>query len=150
MWSHYADEHKGFVLGYDLNTEFNRDALANLFPVIYSAKRYDAHEAVRYLLAEMMEIRNNQNQDQLFYLAAALYKSKDWSYEKEWRLISYGSTEDLVEFKLRPSSIIYGSRIDPDDYEELHDIAVSKGVKEYNANIDRCSPYYRVKIDKVK
>lgn len=150
MWSHYTDQHKGFVLGYDLSTEFNKDALDYLYPVIYSNKRYDASEAMRYLVGEMIKMQNNVNGDQLFYLAGALYKSKDWAYEKEWRLISYGNKEELVEIKLRPSCIYYGSRIDPDDLEELHEIAVSKGIREYNATVDRTSSHYRMKLERLK
>lgn len=150
MWSHYADEHKGFVLGYDLRTDFNKEAQDYLYPVIYSNKRYDATEAMRFFVGELVKMRNNVNQDQLFYIAGALYKSKDWAYEKEWRLISYGNEEDIVEIKLRPSCIYYGSRIDSDDFEELHEIAISKGIREYNAMIDKTSPYYKMKLVKMK
>lgn len=150
MWSHYTDEHRGFVLGYAFSEEINQEALDYLYPVIYSNKRYDATEAIRYLVGEVMKMQNNTNQDQLFYLAAALYKSKDWAYEKEWRLISYGNKEDLVEIKLKPSCIYYGSRIDEDDFKELHEIALSKGIKEFNASIDRTSPYYKMKFSRLK
>lgn len=149
MWSHYADEHKGFVLGYDFRTDFNKEVLDSLYPVIYSKKRYDATDAIRYLVGELVKMRNNINQDQLFILAAALYKSKDWSYEKEWRIISYGNKEDFVRINLHPSCICYGSRIDSKDFDELHEIAMDKGIKEYNSYVDRTSSCYKMRLKRI-
>ena len=42
------------------------------------------------------------------------------------------------------------SSLKADDFEELHEIAISKGIREYNAMIDKTSPYYKMKLVKMK
>jgi hypothetical protein len=52
-----------------------------LYPVIYSEKLF---EGTKYYLAA---IRNQETFNVLFPTLAALHKSPEWSYEKEWRLV---------------------------------------------------------------
>jgi len=78
MWAHYADEHKGVVIGVNFdevfpNTSKVRGIVMN--PVEYSKKR-----PVIDILADPdgVVIRNQ-------YLKMLSTKSTDWSYEKEFR-----------------------------------------------------------------
>ena len=79
MWSHYADYHAGFCIGYDFYKLGNEDLRTRLIhPVIYSDEMFDASGA----------FGSNENVDNILYLnQAALMKSTEWSYEKEWRLV---------------------------------------------------------------
>lgn len=146
MWSHYASNHTGFALGYDFTDEYNTHALNSLFPVIYSNKRYDASEALRYLVAYSAGMKHNKLNDAFFHIAVVLYKSLEWKYEKEWRIVTYNCKDKLDMINLRPNSIYYGCRIDLKNYEKLHKIAVKKGLKEYKVAIDNNSLSYKMKI----
>lgn len=149
MWSHYADNHKGFALGYDLRPylQLNSDNLG-LFPVVYSEKRYDASEFLYWLLCGLLKLPAH-NQDIMSSIKLLLYKSLDWSYEQEWRLINSvqkdlftGRTEPVI---IKPNSIYYGCRIPHDKYTRLHEIAVGKGLEEHYMIVDNAISSYTMR-----
>ena len=149
MWSHYADNHKGFALGYDLRPCLlpNSDNLG-LFPVMYSEKRYDASELLYWFLCSLMKIPAH-NQDMMSSIKLLLYKSSDWAYEQEWRLIN-STPKDLFNGRaepvmIRPNSIYYGCRIPHDKYTRLHEIAVEKGLEEHYMIVDNAISSYTMK-----
>jgi len=75
MWSHYARNHTGFCIEYD----FHSSRLAqHLHPV-----RYDRD---RKFIPGSFADQDNAAANQAIY-EAALYKSEEWSYEKEWRCV---------------------------------------------------------------
>lgn len=85
--------------------------------------------------------------DQLDKIKSALYKSTDWAYEKEWRLINSMSLDNLhPSFKFAPTGIYYGSSISEINKKILHNMAIEKGLKEYEMYIDRGSSDYEMKI----
>ena len=148
MWSHYADNHKGFALGYDLRPFLSpNDQGIGLFPVVYDEKRYDANEFIIWLFCSLLQIPA-VNPDLMSSIKLLLYKSLDWEYEREWRLIRPNNT-DLFKGKaepiiFKPNSIYYGCRISDSDRERLHEIAVDKGIEEYVMSVDNAKDSYRV------
>ena len=70
MWSHYSDEHKGLCLGFDLKSLIQK---YDVFPVIYSNR--------------MPKVKNADIDNKSALLKSILTKSKEWSYEQEWRII---------------------------------------------------------------
>lgn len=97
MWAHYADNNKGICIEYDLSIlEHDDPVLENVYPIIYEEKRpfkIDVQE-----IAEIVEKQKwlnydiqqdgEDNYNALFQaLPFFLFKSKDWEYEKEWRII---------------------------------------------------------------
>lgn len=91
MWSHYADNHRGFCVKYSLH--FGDSPIQNilkcgLYKVIYSAKisKASVRELIKLKYGEEYELELNE------YLAKTIYralitKAKFCNYEKEWRLI---------------------------------------------------------------
>lgn len=73
MWGHYADKHSGFCLEYDV-AQLPKE-LSLLMPVIYTKTPYDAS-----LILDL--------DDPFAPLCPSLFKSDDWSYEREWRIFS--------------------------------------------------------------
>lgn len=113
MWSHYADNHKGMVIEYDFlncDTEIREDALWALHPVFYTNDLVNLND---YL---------NVQEEIYFPILAALNKSNEWSYEKEWRMIFLKNpSEPGINVSLiKPKSIILGSRVD-----KMHKIMLS-------------------------
>lgn len=149
MWSHYASSHKGFVLEYDF-----RPTLANpiknmlILPVIYSKERFDASA---FMLWAFMVFLGSElkNPDMTAHMKVALHKSLDWEYEKEWRMIEgtprnpFDKTPSAVVYK--PKAIYYGCEMDFGQKQRLHEIAVSKGIKEFEMYIDLYSSTYEMK-----
>jgi hypothetical protein len=68
MWSHYAINHKGFVVGFNTEHPFFKDCEFELKSIDYSNKRPSSL------------VRDN-------YIKNLIYTKADvWTYEKEWRI----------------------------------------------------------------
>jgi hypothetical protein len=72
MWAHYADKHKGGVIGFDFRYLFR-----NMEPVRYSKQRSKLSIWDDYLSKEFQEE----------YFRTLITKSTEWSYEGEFRNI---------------------------------------------------------------
>lgn len=163
MWSHYAESHKGFALEYDMREymtkcdkcEKDMDCpnriFSNLYPVIYSRKRYDATNFVDYYIGLSFRL-SPMLDDVLVFNKAALYKSPQWNYEKEWRLfLSQKDAVNLpcIKVEFRPTAIYYGASISPINKKFLSDMAKEKGIKEYQMYLDVESEEYSVKFKRI-
>ncbi len=84
MWGHYANKHNGFCLEYDVDKITS--IVKPLMPVVYTEKPFDA--------SDIIDMRGID--DKYVMICPALFKSKDWSYEKEWRLILPKKEETLL------------------------------------------------------
>ena len=78
LWSHYADEHKGFCIGYGLA----RVPEPKLHEVVYGGSRsVKSSLLARALLENHYEAQNQLDRGVL------LRKAPPWRYEREWRLL---------------------------------------------------------------
>jgi hypothetical protein len=121
MWAHYADYHKGFCVEYDISAIDYEDYLSRfLYPVIYSDEMFKA----AFVLDDAETVNN------LHLNMAGLVKSKDWSYEKEWRLLfSNGVLEEAQAYPMpTPKTVYLGSHVSPADQEEVLNICSSLNV----------------------
>lgn len=95
MWSHYADEHRGFCVEYDLSLlDHNNPILDHIFPVVYSSKRriktnISAIAKELHQLKQDIEENNIHDDDGYLSNTTPLFLSKGtaWAYEKEWRIV---------------------------------------------------------------
>lgn len=166
MWAHYADNNRGFALGYDFrNNEItqcsncsNRSCsdmkFATIYPVIYSDKRFDATSfgqwhVQQYLNAQMGIPTEKDFSDSFLFAKAALHKSNDWAYENEWRIICSTpnqsiESKDRYPIKKRPVAIYLGCHI-PDIYRKmLIHIADDKGIAKYQMYVKDYSSKYEL------
>ena len=150
MWSHYADSHRGFALEYDF-----RPTLASpidktvLLPVVYSEERLDASAFMMWAFLTFNGIQVS-NPDTMAHIKIALHKSISWAYEREWRMINalprnpFDQTPTAIEYK--PVAIYYGSKMPLDKKMHLHEIAHSKGLREFSMAVDYYSSKYEMKV----
>ena len=108
MWGHYADSGKGFCIKYRVNPfhhvlfcKSNRiftdsscanQGLLSILPVIYQNERYNCtriiEEQQKYFVADTLKLDLDLSYfDFLRGFKISCFKSADWKYEKEWRLI---------------------------------------------------------------
>ena len=80
-----------------------------------------------------------------------LYKSLEWQYEQEWRIIKSdtskllkGHSEAII---FEPNSIYYGCHISNENYQRLHEIALRKNLEEHFMKLDNASDEYRMNIE---
>ena len=85
--------------------------------------------------------------DMLDSIKSSLYKSPDWEYEKEWRLINTNNILDShPHLKYAPVGIYYGAQISDINKKILRRIAFEKGLAEFEMYIDKSSSDYEMKI----
>ncbi len=166
MWAHYADNHKGFAIGYDFrNNEItqcsncpNRSCtdikFGMIYPVVYSDKRYDATRYGQWIVQQQINriigIPTEELYDDGFlFTKAALYKSNDWSYENEWRITCSTPNlaveqKDRYPIRKKPIAIYFGSQI-PEFYRKmLMHIADEKGIPRYQMYVKNYSSKYEL------
>jgi Protein of unknown function (DUF2971) len=100
MWSHYADNHRGFCVKYSLNFSDspNQSIIkCGLYKVMYSSRisKASPREVMKLKYDDNYELKVNA------YLAKTIYralitKAKFWNYEKEWRLILGKENFDIL------------------------------------------------------
>ena len=154
MWSHYANKHFGFCLEYDFtHTMVKRYPDLNmakimLLPVIYSEKRPLLSRVLTnnkimlpyYKTGKMpMEVVES-------IVYGLLFKSPDWSYEREWRII--GMDMEKPTMKL-PSArkVFLGANMEESAKERVIEIAKKKHIPVYQMMLssDRYKfEYYKV------
>lgn len=79
MWSHYADNHEGFALEYDLRSiPTDGNAMGCLIlPVVYDDNRFEATDFISWCFAKGYGIHINQP-DQFAHFKLSLHKSTQW------------------------------------------------------------------------
>lgn len=148
MWGHYADSQKGFALEYDFRpTLLNPLPNVAICPVVYSENRYDATDYITWAFLKMQQMPVIST-DISAHMKLALHKSKDWEYEQEWRLIDPRlqdpSNPKPTVTQYRPKAIYYGTGVNKAHLTKLHEIAVLKGIREYEMYIDYGSSKYEL------
>lgn len=176
MWGHYGDAGKGFCVRYDfqpflglsrcrkLDWEFcvggcmekgqgacGELGSCSLFPVLYTTNRcnltYLVEDEVRNLIGRAVGCLDiPQDYDLLRYYKIALFKSVDWSYEREWRILMTASGFSTGQPLLLPSpcqtEVLLGPHISKDD-----ESAVRKSVADYVVKNGRGVRVRRVSAD---
>ncbi len=167
MWAHYARNHEGFCIEYDL-TALNPDdeRKRKLFPVIYSDILCDLSHAIEFILQnitatvindiatvinkgegltfDFVDTKELNDYDKIEKIGIGsllipLYKSKEWYYEREWRLlnISDSSNTDQNYSMPTPSVIYLGARMSEDDKKLISDIAASKNIDIFQMKLSK-------------
>jgi len=77
MWAHYANNHRGICVEYDL-LEINKQLTFSPVPMIYSERKN--------YLTSIDQISTDEDTTKVF-VESITTKSPEWSYEKEWRII---------------------------------------------------------------
>lgn len=108
MWAHYGDEHKGACIEFDVTKNLK------VFCPIRKVQYNSDYRSYNYL--------NNQGEA----FRSMEYKSRDWEYEDEYRVLHNGGYGLMSVKKDAVKTIIFGCRTDKKDIE-----AVKKALKEY-------------------
>ena len=121
MWSHYANEHKGICIEYDLA---ERDIIRPfLSPVYYSDQIFKIST-----FDELTPIKK---------IGALLTKCKDWEYEQEWRYTPIKQKGIDIPNKIDapiPKAVYLGTRFDQNSDElknELIRVLKNKNIPTY-------------------
>ncbi|QUM85459.1 DUF2971 domain-containing protein [Moritella sp. 28] len=125
MWSHYADNHKGFVVEFSL--DLNDERMVNN-PEFCFGGNY-----VEYSHDMPVKVVGTNNFTD--YYRQFLVKSQDWKYEQEYRVLSTNKGAGIHKFDPRLiSSVIVGAKMPSENYRALMDEVV-EFMSKYDHNI---------------
>ncbi|ACS80717.1 DUF2971 domain-containing protein [Maridesulfovibrio salexigens] len=113
MWAHYAQDHTGYVLGINVNHEVFSNHKTCTIPVQFGNVIYTTTRPTNTLINNTKNpyqtIYRNYSLDNAEHISRCfLYKSLDWAYEEEVRIVKYfgdygtypGDTnESIIELK---------------------------------------------------
>ena len=123
MWSHYADNHKGFCKKYRLSNYFINESENELGCHMYLKK-------VNYTKTKNTKLRIDiKSIDSTLGYAT---KYKDWKYEKEVRLISYNPmiegkyNEIELDSESNIEAIYFGYRCSDQDIQTIKNICIER------------------------
>ena len=131
LWSHYAANHEGFCVEYDFANHPPHDPMVQaLFPVVYTENRFTIGDYLN-------KLRNGGNVNPAVPILAAIHKSPDWAYEREWRLVQMdnGGMDGVLVPMPQPTSVRIGARMKPDHRTELCQIAKTAGFTAYEMRL---------------
>lgn len=139
MWAHYAEDHKGFVIGFNSDTFITDKNQILIKPrkVSYSCGR------PKFNLIELGETereRYSKWRKNFYYI-----KSKDWAYENEWRQINKLETansliDDNHLFNIRKDSIncvIIGCKMEDNNKEKIITYSKELGIELFQMRINK-------------
>lgn len=112
MWSHYADSHYGFCVGLDRNILFETcKPFVQMGEVIYDNS--------------FPEIVINEDATKSI-LKLTMTKSIEWSYEKEYRMLSYGNRKVVTIPNEAIKEILIGHRMKEEYKNEIYKLVENK------------------------
>ncbi|AOY55025.1 DUF2971 domain-containing protein [Clostridium perfringens] len=143
MWAHYANNHKGFCVEYDLSYKKEFESIEKLiFPVIYSINRKD-------IFKNLISYYENLKPEDIWtvYRDGILRKSYHWMYENEWRLIINGEHGKSIKF-YPIKSIYFGCKMNDFDKKDIYEKLKGRNIEFYQAMIE--NDKYDIKFEKFK
>jgi len=132
MWSHYAAFHTGFCVEYSIESWPLADIRRRLLhPVFYSETRFDATDHL------IQSFRGQGIINPLYSLISGATKSKEWAYEKEWRLIfNIGNSFPQQNYNMNCQTKVYlGYRISPENQKKVISICQERRIPVVQATL---------------
>ena len=156
MWAHYANNHQGFCVSYDMHNPANRTLSGCTFPVQYTEQRLDITsfmkkyaEMVAGTVDKQIEQGNKQIQISdlsLIYVAQYLcnIKQATWQYEKEFRCTMGAIAKGMPYVDAVPKAIYIGINCSEQNRNELVAIGKKLMIPVYQMNLDELSENYKL------
>ena len=125
MWSHYANEHKGICVAYDISNINEYDNM------ILKKVRYTNN----VILGEYKHMFDNYALNLESYFISLFYlKHKNWKYKKEYRIIAY-TKEEYIYLPIK--AIYFGMNASDDDIKLIKSLVKDDTVKFYKMESDK-------------
>lgn len=156
MWAHYANNHQGFCIAYDMKNPANTALAGCTFPIQYTDERLDITSFMKkYVSMVASEIDKKsvyrieqiiRNDLSLVYVAQLLcnIKHSTWSYEKEFRCTMGAQSKGMPYVDAVPKAIYIGMNCKEQNRNKLIAIAKSLSIPIYQMRLDELSEKYEL------
>jgi hypothetical protein len=117
MWAHYANDHKGFVVEFDIPLE-------SFFPIKDEVKFLEWLIPQKVEYQEFKPVVNFSDDQETKMKKQFLIKGIDWKYEQEERVIDYVEEVAFIKYDQNSilSSVLAGMKMKPSEYHSLKNI----------------------------
>ena len=135
MWAHYANNHRGMCVEYDL-LEISSQLKFTPVPIVYSEER---------VCFNSLNTTTVGRDTTKMFLESLTTKSPEWSYEKEWRIIREDSAcgelwdadkQGALLDMIQPSSITLGCMARPEFEKEITALCNEKKIDLFKMQKD--------------
>ena len=162
MWAHYAANHKGFCISYDMQDKANIDLISCSHPVQYIEERVDITEFMQHYSAMLTaEVKKQQAKgskeiviDDISIIFMQLLfcnlKHSSWEYENEFKCTMAANAKGMPFANAKPYEIYVGINCAVDHEKRLKMIAKDKGIDIYKMCFDELSLDYNMIPQKIK
>ncbi len=121
MWAHYANNHQGVCVEFDVNWQLDDETSYFPLKVLYSSSRPQlcTLELLEYMeRSESPDVATMETMEKL-----CLTKAEDWAYEREWRLVDHynGPASYVTVPALSPARLVFGVNADPSVVDRVYD-----------------------------
>jgi len=135
MWSHYANKHKGFCIGFVRESDNLLGDISKTQPVEYECN-----------YPEVNPLDGDGNYDYSIFNKMLFTKAKNWEYEKEWRLVyDEGDKEEPLPVDI--SSIIFGLRMSDSHKATIKKILADQPNVQYQQATEEEYQFYLKIVD---
>lgn len=159
MWAHYANNHQGFCVAYDMRESGNLALSACTFPIQYTNQRLDItnfmKKYVNILVSEVdkqtaLGIKKVSINDlSLVYVTMYLYniKHSTWQYEKEFRCTMGAIAKGMPYVDATPKVIYIGMNCAEKNRQKLIEIANHLSVPIYQMKFNEFFEEYTLEAE---
>ena len=148
MWALYSGGYTGYCVEYEFPDGFFNSK--KIFPVIYDSKRMNdpigmlANLFVACMIENLSDGKLEQGKS--MPAKAFLYKSKEWSFQKEWRIIGDPEAKyDGVQIK----AIYLGCRVSVENEQRTKDLSAKLGFHLFKMDAVKGGTSVRFSLDKI-
>lgn len=151
MWAHYANNHQGFCVAYDMKNPANTALSGCTFPIQYTDQRLDITSFMKkYADGISSEIDRQMAQGikqivlndlSLIYVAQYLcnIKQSTWQYEKEFRCTNSSNAKGMPYIDAEPKAIYIGMNCAEENRQKLMAISKKSSVPIYQMSFNELS-----------
>lgn len=154
MWAHYANNHQGFCVAYDMKNPSNTILSGCTFPIQYTDERLDITSFIKkYATMVASEVDKQTalgikkvliNDLSLVYVEQYLSNIKhlSWAYEKEFRCTMGANAKGMPFVDANPKAIYIGMNCSENNRQKLIEVAKKLSTPIYQMNFDELSDDY--------
>ena len=154
MWAHYANNHQGFCISYDMKNSANTVLSGCTFPIQYTDERLDITSFMKkYVSMVSSEIDRQQalgkRQIGIYDISLVFVqqflcniKHLTWQYEKEFRCTTGAQAKGMPYIDAVPKAIYIGMNCNEKNRKELIAIAKQQSIPIYEMKFNDLSENY--------
>lgn len=161
MWAHYANNHKGFCIAYDMNEADNSQLRSSTLPIQYTDKRVDITDiivkTIDYILKEKQRQMDQGSKriliDDLMIVYTTVFlqniKQSSWKYEMEFRCSAGKTSIGMPFIRANPSEIYVGEKCTSAHFKNLVKISHELKVPIYKLEFNEINSGYQLEPKRI-